>query len=140
MTTDDGKRDSGTLLQVKLNGGRGIWCWQYLASYTYAHFQIRSSSEECNQEMLRVVRSEAKRVFGDWPVHVLEPARPDGVVDYPKVRFIGFFTSLPMTEPMHLSSLVIVWFQGAQWPAMSDETFAAVKAVDWERLARDYET
>jgi hypothetical protein len=140
MSNDDDQIDAGTLLDVELDGGRSIWCWQYLASYTYAHFEVRSSSESCNRAMLEGVRSEAKRVFGDWPIYVLEPTRPAGTLDYPRVRFIGFFTSMPMDDQMHLSSLIVVWFQPAQWPAMDDAALAAIKRLDWERLALDYET
>src|SRR5207253_2342500 len=93
---DAGKRDAGTLIEVRQPGGRPLWCWQYLASHTYANFLVRTPSEGCNERMLEVVRAEAARVFGDWPVHVIQPVRRPGQIDYPRVRFTAFLTSMPM--------------------------------------------
>jgi hypothetical protein len=139
MTTDQGKRDTGTVIDAKLASGRGIWCFQYLVSYTYNGFLERTPSEECDRYMLQGVEREAKRVFGDWPVHILQPARTAGVVDFPRKRFTAFFTSLPMKQDMHVSSLVLAWFQDDQFPPMNEATLSAVRSLDWERLAVDYE-
>ena len=104
MPIDHGKRDSGTLIDAQLASGRRISCFQYLVSYTYNGFLERTPSEECNRHMLQGAEREAKRVFSDWPVHVLQPVREAGVVDFPRKRFTAFFTSLPMNQDMHVSS------------------------------------
>jgi hypothetical protein len=56
------------------------------------------------------------------------------------VRVTAFFTSLPMRREMHLSSLVVTWFQWGQFPVPDEAGRAALEVVDWERLALDYET
>ena len=133
--------DSGALFEVRLTNGRPLWCWKYVVAYTYVGFKIRTPSEECNEDMLESVQHEAVRYFGGgWPVHVIQPARALGEIDYPPVRVTAFLTSLPMREEMHLSSLVLVWFQDRQFPIPEEATSTALEAIDWERLALDYET
>lgn len=91
--------------------------------------------------MLNVVRHEAARLYGNqWPVHIVQPVRQPGEIDYPLVRVTAFFTSLPMRDEMHLSSLVVVWFQREQSPVPDETGRAALDGLDWERLALDYET
>jgi hypothetical protein len=90
--------------------------------------------------MLAWVRHEAKRLFGDWPLHVLPPTRPPDVIDFPRVRFTALFRSFPVRQDMHQSALVIVWFQEQQFPALNEASLAALQAVEWERLAVDFET
>jgi hypothetical protein len=134
-------RSSGTLIDVNQAGGRSLWCFKYVVAYTYEGYMVRTPSEECNEDMLEGIPHKVARYFGDgWPIHVVQPVRQPGEIDYPPVRVIAFFTSLPMQREMHLSSLVMVWFQREQFPVPDDAGRAALEAVDWERLALDYET
>jgi hypothetical protein len=140
MANHDDKSDSGTQIDLRLPSGRPLWCWQYLVSYTYANFMVRTPSERCNEIMLASVEREAKRFFGEWPVHVIQPVRRQGEIDYPRVRITAFFTSMPMQPEMHLSSLVVVWFQDSQSPVPGEGAKASLMGIEWERLALDYET
>ena len=140
MATNDDKSDSGTQIDLRLLSGRPLWSWQYLVSYTYADFMVRTPSERCNEIMLDSVQREAKRLFGELPVHVIQPVLRQDVIDYPRVRITAFFTSLPMQPEMHLSSLIIVWFQDLQWPIPDEGAKASLIGIEWERLALDYET
>jgi hypothetical protein len=134
-------KDSGTLIDLQQPGGRSLWCWNYIVAYTYDGFSVRTASEDCNAHMLDVVRHEAARQYGDhWPVHVVPPLRQPGEIDYPRVRVTAFFTSLPIRDEMHLSSLVVVWFQREQTPVPDEAGRSAIAQLDWERLALDYET
>ena len=58
----------------------------------------------------------------------------------PAVTCIGEFHSgefaKPDSEPY--SSLVVVWFQDAFSPAVSETVVAQIEALDWEKLARDW--
>ena len=133
-------KDGGTLIDLRQPGGRCLWCWNYIVAYTYDGFSVRTPSEDCNEYMLNVVRYEAARQYGgQWPIHVVPPARDPGEIDYPQVRVTAFLTSLPIRDEMHLSSLVVVWFQREQWPVPDEAGRAAVIWLDWERLALDYE-
>jgi len=101
---------------------------------------IRTPSENCNEDMLAIAKREATRFFGDWPIHVIQPDRQQGVIDYPRVRVTAFFTSLPVRNDMHLSSLVVVWFQNVQLPTPNEDAKKALMSIEWDRLALDYET
>jgi hypothetical protein len=140
MSITFGDSGSGQILEVTLASGRSISCWKCIVAYTYEGFMIRTPSEQVNEIMLRAARRDAERLFGDWPVHILHPERrPDGI-DYPPVRVIAEFTSSPMDKEMHLSSLVIAWFQSSHSPLVGDEVRDQLIAIDWESLAVDYET
>ena len=133
--------DTGILIDLRQPGGRLLWCWNYIVSYTYDGFSVRTPSERCNAHMLNGVCHEAARLYGDqWPVHIVQPVREPVEIDYPRVRVTAFLTSLPMRDDMHLSSLVVVWFQRVQTPIPDEAGRAAIEGLDWERLALDYET
>jgi hypothetical protein len=133
--------DSGTLIEVRLPNGRSLWCLKYLVACTYEAFPIRTPSESCNEHMLEIVRNEATRYFGEgWPVQVIEPGPMSGEIDFPPVRITAFLTSRPMHHHMHLSSLVVIWFQDRSLPIPDEAGLRALEALDWERLALDYET
>ena len=132
---------SGTLIDIRQSGGRSIWCWRYVVEYTYEGYMIRTPSEDCNEAMLDAIGHNADRYFGEgWPIHIVRPVHQPGTIDYPPVRVVAFFTSLPIQQDMHLSSLVLVWFQREQSPIPDKAGRAALEAVNWEQLAFDYET
>lgn len=106
-------------------------------SYTYANFMIRTPSERCNEAMLSSAKYQANRLFGEWPIHIIEPTRAAGVIDFPRIRVTAFFTSMPVFDES-LSSLVIVWFQEMQSPIPDDSGKLGIMGVDWDRLAVDY--
>lgn len=134
-------KDTGTLIDLRQPGGRPVWCWNYIVSYSYDGFMVRTPSEDCNAHMLDVVRREAGRQYGgQWPIHIIQPVHQPGEIDYPRVRVTAFLTSLPMRDEMHLSSLVVVWFQRGQSPIPDEAGRAALEGLDWEKLALDYET
>jgi hypothetical protein len=140
--------DSRILLKARLNTGREIDCDKYLVSYTYDGYMIgrmdeaiewmRQALTDKNLGMRHALRHEALALFGNWPLHVIEPERPEGEMDYPRVRFTGFFSSLPIREK-DLSSLVVAWFQHEQYPALVEPARSALQAIDWEGLALDHE-
>ncbi len=133
-------KSSGTLIDVHQPGGRSLWCFKYVVAYSYEGYPVRSPSEDCNEDMLEGIPHKVARYFGDgWPIHIVQPARRPGEIDYPPVRVTAFFTSLPMLCEMHLSSLVVVWFQREQFPVPDNAGRAALAAIDWEQLALDYE-
>ena len=132
---------SGTLIDFTRSDGRSLWSWEYVVAYTYEGFMVRSPSERCNEYMLDGIPRKVSRYFGDgWPIHVAHPLRQPGEIDYPPVRIIAFVTSMPMIPEMHLSSLVVVWFQQKRYPVPDKLGRAALDVLDWERLAIDYET
>ena len=126
------------LLDIRLSNGRPIWCRKYLTSYTYEGWQVRTPSERNNTRVLEKIGRESEKLFGDWPLHIIQPSRDPNEIDYPHVRITSFFTSLPMNDDMHLSSLVIAWFQNQVHPIPDEDATASLQAIPWEKLAVDY--
>jgi hypothetical protein len=89
--------------------------------------------------MLKVASQAADRHFGKWPLHLIQPIRQAGEVDYPPVRITARFTSLPIRQDMDLSSLVAIWFQEEQLPVPDDAARLELQGIDWESLAADYQ-
>jgi hypothetical protein len=46
---------------------------------------------------------------------------------------------LPVRAEMDLSSLLIIWFQEEPFPVPDEAISAQLRALDWNRLAADYE-
>ena len=132
--------DSGALIDIRQASGRFLWCSKYVVAATYEGFLEGTLSASWNEIMLDHVRREATRYFGQWSVHILQPAREPGEIEYPPVRITAFFTPLPMDNQMHLSSLVVIWFQRQPLRVPDEAGRATIEALDWERLAIDYET
>jgi len=131
---------SDWLVTVENARNRRLRCAQYVVAETYVGWQIRTPSEECNQHLLKVIRRDAVRVFGELlPVQIIEPVRRPDSIDYPPFRVIAAFTSSPMREEMHLSGLIVAWFQDEPAPVPDAAGRTAISALDWEGLSRDYE-
>jgi hypothetical protein len=90
--------------------------------------------------MLRTVSREAVEFFGTGlPVKILSPISQPRSIDYPPIRITAEFASLPMREEMHLSGLIVIWFQNEQFPIPDAAGRAAISSLDWEQLSHDYE-
>jgi hypothetical protein len=100
-----------------------------------------------NDRLLSVLECRVQSVFGDWPVHVIEPPRrtiEDRRGRGPAERLPGCwvaadFTALPTDGAMQGSRLILVWFQETAFPMPADAILAQLRGVDWEGLARDFE-
>jgi hypothetical protein len=131
---------SKSLIDIRLAGGRAVWCGEYVVAETYKGFLCRSSSEESNAIMLDSAQFDAAKYFGKrWPLQVVKPIRQPDVVDYPPVRVSAFLRSFPVQHEMDLSSLVVVWFQDHLYPVPDEASRAALASLDWERHAVDWE-
>ena len=130
---------TGPLITIQQRARR-LWCYRYVVSLTYEGLMLGGPTEFGNRMQLQALPHEARRLFGEWPVHVIPPELSPGDIAFPAVRIIASFTSGPTRPEMHLSSLVAVWFQHEQFPVPGDAARAALVAMDWERLALDYET
>ena len=100
---------------------------------------LGAPTEFGNRMLLQELPHQARRFFGEWPLHVIPPELAPGEVAFPPVRIIASFTSGPVRK-MNLSSLVAIWFQHEEFPIPDDAGRAALVAMDWDRLAFDYET
>lgn len=72
----------------------------------------------------------------------LRKERPHRIPEWlPSVRCIGSFVStMTVREPeKHGSTLVVVWFQDEYSPPFLEPAASALRQLDWETLAADFE-
>lgn len=133
--------DTGSLFDVQRSDGRTLWCYRYVVAFAYADFSFRTPSEKVNSLMLEFAKREAAGTFGaHFPIHVVQPDREPGAIDYPRIRVMARLSSSRIRREMDGSDLTIVWFQREPWPVPDAAALAAFESLEWEHLARDGET
>jgi hypothetical protein len=90
-----------------------------------------------DQTHLEFLPKNLRSVFGDWPVHVIEPERrvSSGVVHLPAVEIAALFISSPMGSSIDWTGLVLVWHEDAMHSPVSEGNKRKIAAVDWDALA-----
>jgi hypothetical protein len=106
---------------------------------TYASQMLGSPKAERNDALLGEITGRTARIWPDVPVHVLDTWFAEKPL--PPVTLAGQFTSFSPARDSakHASCLVIVWFQEAYQPGMSEENEAGIKAIAWTDHAKDFE-
>lgn len=123
-----------------LNGWR-IGLRQVLISETYECLLEGKISARTNEFVLHTAAT-----YGLWPgvpSHILGLKMFEANLskEFPRLMLMGRFESEKpaRNSSMMRSKLVLIWFQNEISPLMSPANLAHVKALDWERLAQDYE-
>ena len=99
----------------------------------------RTPGEFANKAEIDLINHEARRLFGECPVHVLAPMPVPASLDYPPVRIVAYFTSSPIREVTFESTLVLAWFQERTFPLVDESNGQRLTELDWDALARDAE-
>jgi len=96
----------------------------------------------------------AQDLFGKIPIEIIKPkvenlearhpidnGKTAKIALLPKVEIRGFFYSFSPArdKQKHASRLVIIWYQDAWVGALSPEVEEKVTAMDWDKLAEDFE-
>ena len=135
------------VLEFRFASGRAARASALLVESTYAGLLEGLPSREMNDRLLSVLVGRVQSIFGDWPVHVIEPPRRTGedrrgrgpVERLPDCWVAADFTASPIDSAMDGSRLILVWFQETAFPMPADAILAQLRGVDWEGLARDFE-
>ncbi|WP_339127292.1 hypothetical protein WJM95_30850 [Streptomyces sp. f51] len=131
-----------------LLSGRAIRLTDLRMSSTYAGMLEGYPCKRVND--LRVSRFQryAEHTSTPTPVHFVPPSReyPDatagafGPVEVlPPVFCVGSFESAPLDGSMDGSALVVAWFQHAPEIPAGENAAPALRGIDWEGLAQDFE-
>jgi hypothetical protein len=141
-----------SLTCVVLSSGRSVDLTELRLSSTYGGMIEGYPCKPVNDMAIKGLLSTAERTFPTTPVHLVPPPReyPDqyagafGPVEVlPSVACVGTFHSTaldPNHDPvLHRSALTVIWFQSTTWVPSKCDAVAALRDVDWEGLARDYE-
>ena len=138
------------LLELTLRSKRRIWARSYFVSETFAGVLEGAPSESANERALRAIPDRLGKFFAGLPVHIIEPAlvlselaskwHGREILLLPPVCIAAEFRSSPARDPsMHLSGLIMAWFQDHDSPILSQANRLRLADVDWEALAVDFE-
>lgn len=162
------KAPTMSLTRVILTTGRSLDLSELLLSSTYGgmyagmHGEIHGGMhgemlegypcKPVNDLKIKDLVHTAERAHPAVPVHLVPPPReyPDqyagafGPVEVlPAVACVGSFHSTALDRPhdpdLRRSALTIIWFQPTTRVPYGCDAEEALRGVDWEGLARDYE-
>jgi len=133
------------LLEVQTNSGRRIMAVQLHVGFTYGTYtKIFNGGDRITEINLELLWSEypAKVLWErDFPSVLL------GRNDYqaadktalPVYKVTALFESTPLKEKVgRHSALVVSWFQDHTKPLLSKDNSKALRELDWEGLAKDF--
>ncbi|AWZ06654.1 MULTISPECIES: hypothetical protein [unclassified Streptomyces] len=131
-----------------LLSGRSIRLTELRMSSTYGGMLEGYPCKRINDLKVSWLQRQAERAFPSTPVHLVPPSReyPDetarafGPVEVlPSVACVGVFDSAPLDPSTDGSALVVAWFQPAPEVPAGEDADLALRSIDWEELAQDYE-
>jgi hypothetical protein len=134
-----------SLLEVETDSGRKVMAVQLHVGFTYGTYtKVFESGERIGEMNLELLWSE-------YPAKVLWQREFPSVVlrryEYqssertalPVYKVTALFESRPLDRKNNRhSALVVSWFQDHTKPLLSKENRKALKELDWEGLARDF--
>ena len=143
------------LTSIVLTSGRYIELTELHLSSTYGGLLEGYPCRPVNEMKTNRLLHSAERDFPSSPVHLIRPSleRPEdadqhvgafGPVEIlPAVACIGAFRSAPVASDhdpvLYRSALTVVWFQATASVPSGDDAGDALRAIDWDELARDHE-
>ncbi|EGX56422.1 hypothetical protein SZN_27956 [Streptomyces zinciresistens K42] len=141
-----------SLTRVVLTSGRSLDLAELRLSSTYGAMPEGYPCKPVNDMAINALLRSAEKADPALPVHLVPPPReyPDqyaggfGPVEVlPSVACVGSFRSTALSRAhdpiLYRSALTIVWFQPTPRMPYGCDAEAALRDVDWEGLARDYE-
>ena len=141
-----------SLTRVILTSGRSLDLSELRLSSTYGGMLEGYPCKPVNDMKIKGLVRAAERAHPSLPVHLVPPPReyPDqyagafGPVEVlPAVACVGAFHSTALDRDpdpvLRRSALAIIWFQPTARVPYGCDAEEALRAVEWEALARDYE-
>ncbi|MET8981552.1 hypothetical protein ABZX85_38760 [Streptomyces sp. NPDC004539] len=142
-----------SLTHVVLLSGRSIELSDIRLSSTYGGMLEGYPCARVNDMKINGLLRGAEHDSPRTPVHLVEPPReyrddgvkgPFGPVEIlPPVACVAFFRSAPVSpslDPLlHHSTLTVIWFQPTPHVPSGTDADTRLRALDWEKLARDAE-
>jgi len=143
-----------SLTHVVLQSGRAIEFSDIRLTSTYGDMLEGYPCARINDMKINGLLRGAERDSPRTPVHLIEPPReyrdddseghPFGPVEIlPAVACVATFRSAPVSpsldSALHHSALTVVWFQPTPHVPSGTDADTRLRALDWEKLARDDE-
>ena len=129
------------LITLRLETGREISSKRCLFAATYGNLLVGRPGPRADRNHLELLPHNLRSVFGNWPVHIIEPERrvSSGVEHLPVVEIAALFTSMPMGSSIDWTGMVLVWHEDSMHPPVSEGNKRKIAAVDWDALAEPFE-
>ncbi|MFF0303108.1 hypothetical protein ACFYTV_20675 [Streptomyces sp. NPDC004562] len=141
-----------SLTRVILTSGRALDLTELRMTSTYGGMLEGYPCKLVNDMAIHGLLNTARQTHPSSPVHLVPPhldrpdqqAGPFGPVEIlPPVACVGSFRSTaldPAHDPvLHRSSLTVVWFQPTPRVPSGEDGEEALRGIDWEGLAEDFE-
>ncbi|MDF3144466.1 MULTISPECIES: hypothetical protein [unclassified Streptomyces] len=141
-----------SLTRVVLTSGRSLDLSELQLSSTYGGMLEGYPCKPVNDMKIKGLLRTAEHAHPSTPVHLVPPPReyPDqyagafGPVEVlPSVACVGAFHSTALDRDhdpvLYRSALTIIWFQPTARVPSGCDAEDALREVEWEALARDYE-
>ncbi|MER5941251.1 hypothetical protein ABT121_28460 [Streptomyces sp. NPDC001928] len=141
-----------SLARVVLTSGRSLDLSELRLSSTYGGVLEGYPCRPLNEMKIKSLVIAAESAHPATPVHLVPPPReyPDqyagafGPVEVlPPVACVGAFHSTALDRDhdpvLHRSALTVIWFQPTTQVPSGFDAADALREVDWEGLAQDYE-
>ncbi|MFJ8435324.1 hypothetical protein ACIQ9P_28915 [Kitasatospora sp. NPDC094019] len=138
------------LAQVVLGSGRSIQLSGLRLAETYDGLLMGYPTREMNDGIVAGAVERAKKDYPSAPVHLVEPPRAarelrratfGPMEELPRVLCTGFFISEPvdpaLESVLHVSRLVVVWFQAESELPSLERADPGLLGVPWEKQAED---
>ncbi|MFE9660764.1 hypothetical protein [Streptomyces sp. NPDC005955] len=131
-----------------LLSGRSIGLSELRMSSTYEGMLEGYPCKRINDFKVASLKRQAERASSSRPVHLVPPSREYpaetagafGPVEVlPAVACVGVFHSAALDPSMDGSVLVVAWFQPVPEIPAGEDADLALRGIDWEELAQDYE-
>jgi len=131
---------SARLIELDLAVGRYIVADSYLVCETTRRSLPVDSADERRLNYFGHLRSHLQRVFGAWPVHVLESTlvreTNSSECRIPHLQVSARFVSWPTEAQSTIEYLIVAWFQEQQCPLLPVHVASELRLLDWGSLAK----
>lgn len=135
-------------IEIQLVTGEKIRKCSIHITHTYAGWIGGVPTTETNQEQLSELPDLARKIFREFPVHVVPPAfkKPKIVHEnglgtpqlMPPFQIIALFDGPPISSGFS-SSMIISWHQNSVAPLMRKSIRTAIEMIAWKDLAKDWD-
>lgn len=126
-------------MKLTLSDGRQVQLVAFHTDRTYSGLLLGSPTPAINKRIIEEVYSRIQRLWHEGrPVHLMPPVTVKDRL--PPLVNIAWLESEPMNEGFFGSYLIVAWFTPVQWERpIHTIVNEAIKDLDWNRLAVDYD-
>ena len=127
-------------IKAWLKDGRELSSTCFIVSSSDRGAMLFMPSERATRNFIAKAHDDAKRLFKDQPIILVQPKISRDEKDQPwlpPVRLIAEFSSAPMSDAFDISTAVVIWYQQEIFPFIGDDVRGDFEEIDWQQHAKD---